>query len=335
MSGLSEGPQSLDLCKLTRVAGKLVPAEGQIGNLQRLSGGASQETWAFDICDGVNVESFILRRAPGGDFQHETAAGLEVEAAIISAMDPRAVPVPTVRYVLSPDDGLGRGFFTSHVDGETIARKILRDDQFDEIRPRLPQTFGAVLANIHATPLDTLPVLRSADAAQTLDMLRRGTSELPSPRPVFELALRWLTDRLPGPVNPALVHGDFRLGNVIIAPDAIRAVLDWELVHIGDPMEDLAWLCTTPWRFGAVDLPVAGLGEREQLYAGYEAAGGSVDRDRVRWWEILSALRWGVNCAAMVPLYRNGTDTSVERTMIARRASENEIDLLRLIYLDD
>lgn len=328
-------PGALDLARLGGIAGNLVQGGGAVCNLRRLSGGASQETWAFDVAGARETTGMILRRAPGGIFQHETAAGLETEAAVIAAVGSRHVPVPPLCYVLTPEDGLGRGFFTRHVEGETIARKILRDDLFAEARWRLAAEFGEVLAAIHAVPLAGLPPLRSADASETLSLLRRGVAELPSPRPVFNMAIRWLEDRLPPSGEVRLVHGDFRLGNLIIGPEGIRAVLDWELVHVGDPMEDLAWLCTTPWRFGAVDRPVGGIGQREELFAGYEAAGGTVDPARVHWWEVLSALRWGVNCAAMVPLFRDGTDSSVERAMIARRASENEIDLLRLIYLDD
>ena len=95
------------------------------------------------------------------------------------------------------------------------------------------------------------------------------------PRPVISLAFRWLDDHCPPPpARPCVVHGDFRHGTLIIGPDGVRAVLDWELAHIGDPMEDLGWICVNAWRFGVVDKPVGGFGSREDLWAGYEAAGG-------------------------------------------------------------
>ena len=100
------------------------------------------------------------------------------------------------------------------------------------------------------------------------------------PRPVFELALRWLADHDPGPSKEVtLVHGDFRHGNLIIGPDGVRAVLDWELAHLGDPMEDLGWICVNSWRFGEIDKPVGGFGSREELFAGYEEGGRKVDPD--------------------------------------------------------
>ena len=149
---------------------------------------------------------------------------------------------------------------------------------------------------------------------------------------MFELAFRWLEDHCPPhPKHVRLVHGDFRNGNLMVGPDGVRAVLDWEIAHVGDPMEDLGWICVSSWRFGVTDKPVGGFGEREDLWAGYEAAGGApVNREHAMWWEVMGSLRWGVMCAGMPASFR-GADPSVERAVIARRSSENEIDLLRLL----
>ena len=149
---------------------------------------------------------------------------------------------------------------------------------------------------------------------------------------MFELALRWLRERDPGPSSEVtLVHGDFRHGNLIIGPDGVRAVLDWELAHFGDPMEDLGWICVNSWRFGEIDKPVGGFGSREELFAGYEEAGRKADPDRVMFWEVMGTLRWGIMCCGMMQRFRTGPDHSMERAMIGRRSSETEIDLLRLL----
>ena len=124
---------------------------------------------------------------------------------------------------------------------------------------------------------------------------------------MFELALRWLREHDPGPSSEVtLVHGDFRHGNLIIGPDGVRAVLDWELAHFGDPMEDLGWICVNSWRFGEIDKPVGGFGTREELFAGYEEAGRKVDPDRVMFWEVMGTLRWGIMCCGMMQRFRAG-----------------------------
>jgi aminoglycoside phosphotransferase (APT) family kinase protein len=231
---------------------------------------------------------------------------------------------------------LGRGFVTTHVSGETIARRILRDACFGAVRPTLAYALGQILARIHAAPVAQLPALKRVDATGTLSVLRRAIDGCADAKPVFEFALRWLGERIPAAGPLKLVHGDFRNGNLVIATDGVRAVLDWELVHLGDPMEDLGWLCATPWRFGVLDTPVGGFGQRADLFAGYADAGGlRPDADHVHWWEVLASLRWGVLCSQMVATFRSCADRSVERAMIARRASESEIDLLRLIQYGD
>jgi aminoglycoside phosphotransferase (APT) family kinase protein len=307
-------------------------AEG-IANLRRLSGGASQETWAFEATGPKLSQRLILRRAPGGDRQHEAAAGLETEARLMDLAGKAGIPEPPVIYVLHPEDGIGRGFIVGFVDGETLGRKIVRDAAFAEARKSLAFRCGEVLAAIHAIPLDQVPPLRHADAATRLDELHKRYLLGERPRPVFALAFEWLRHRLPKePPAPRLVHGDFRNGNLIIGPDGLRAVLDWEIAHIGDPIEDLGWLCVGPWRFGGIDKPVGGFGTVDQLLAGYEAGGGGrIDPEQVRFWEVLGSLSWGVSCASMIQAIRSGVDRTAERAMIARRASEYEIDLLNLI----
>jgi aminoglycoside phosphotransferase (APT) family kinase protein len=242
------------------------------------------------------------------------------------------VPSPKVLHVLQPQDELGAGFIMERVEGETIPRKILRDQKFAKARPRLARQLGGVLAAIHAIAQPEWPELRGMTAATEIAQLEQEYRGFDWPRPVFELALRWLRDNDPGPSKQVtLVHGDFRHGNLIIGPDGVRAVLDWELAHTGDPMEDLGWICVNSWRFGEIDKPVGGFGTREELFAGYEAAGGRVDASRVNFWEVMGTLRWGVMCCGMMQRFRIGPEHSIERAMIGRRSSETEIDLLRLL----
>ncbi len=299
----------------------------------RLSGGASQETWRFDIVHPKANIGAILRRSPKGyGAAPSRAAGLAAEARLMQLAFEAGVPSPHVLHVLTPEDDLGTGFIMQRVEGETIARKILRDDEFAAARPHVARQLGGVLAGIHGLPLAQLPELRRMTAAREIDEFERDYRNLDWPKPVVELALRWLRDHDPGPsTEVTLVHGDFRNGNLIIGPDGVRAVLDWELAHLGDPMEDLGWVCVNSWRFGEIDKPVGGFGSREELFAGYEAAGRKVDAARVKFWEVMGTLRWGIMCCGMMQRFRQGPDHSMERAMIGRRASETEIDLLRLL----
>ena len=318
---------------LGRCVASWYPGATGVINAIRLSGGASQETWSFDIeHPGGNVGA-ILRRAPQGyGAAPARAAGLNAEAILMQRAYDAGVPSPRVLHVLQPDEGLGTGFIMERVEGETIPRKILRDQEFAQVRPKLARQLGSVLAGIHGLELSTLPELRRMTAAKEIAELERDYRSFDWPRPVFELALRWLRDRDPGlSAEITLVHGDFRHGNLIIGLDGLRAVLDWELAHFGDPMEDLGWVCVNSWRFGHIDKPVGGFGSREELFAGYEAAGRSVDPDRVMFWEVMGTLRWGVMCCGMMQRFRIGPEHSVERAMIGRRSSETEIDLLRLL----
>ena len=304
-----------------------------VANATKLSGGASQETWSFDIVHAGGPTGAILRRAPKGYGAAPTrAAGLDAEARLMQLAHEAGLPSPRVMHLLTTEDDLGTGFIMQRIAGETIARKILRDEQFSSARPLLARQLGAAVAGIHGLPRDRLPSLREMTSTKEIAEIGREYRGFGWPRPVFELALRWLSAHDPGPPNKlTLVHGDFRHGNLIIGPDGLRAVLDWELAHLGDPMEDLGWVCVNSWRFGEIDEPVGGFGSREQLYAGYEAAGRKADPIRARFWEVMGTFRWGVMCCGMMRRFRDGPDHSMERAMIGRRASETEIDLLRLL----
>ncbi len=325
-----------DIAALSAALGKLAPrieatATG-IDGLQRLSGGASQETWALDLClaDGGRLP-LILRRMPSGDRFGDRVSGPELEARVIEAAIAAGVPAPRIRHVLEPRDGVGRGFVMARIEGETLARRILRDAAFAPARARFGVQAGQILAQIHG--LDGTGIgLRTATPAGEVTNLRALYAAADQHRPVFDLALGWLARNLPAAVPPRLVHGDFRNGNLMFGPEGIRAVLDWEVAHLGDPMEDLGWLCVNSWRFGEIDKPVGGIADRATLFAAYEQdSGRRVDPAVVHFWEVLSTLRWGLTCAEMVGWIARGEDASVERCMIARRASETEIDLLRLL----
>jgi aminoglycoside phosphotransferase (APT) family kinase protein len=315
---------------------RLVPvrfgADARLTNLQRLTGGASQELWAFDVASGESLRPLILRRNPGGSVQRETAAGMETEARLIRLAEAAGAPVPGVALVLTPSDGLGSGYVMERIEGETLARRLLRDAEYAEARPKLAAQLGAAAARIHRIDPAAAGELRRTSPAISLEASYAHYRSLGMDRPVVDWAFRWLrANQPPEQAIWTVVHGDVRNGNIIVGPEGLRAVLDWEVVHIGDPMEDLGWICVTSWRFGEIDRPAGGFGTREQLFAGYEAAGGArVDAARVKFWEVLGTLRWGLSCAMMAREFQAG-DRSVERAAIGRRASETDIDLLSIL----
>lgn len=319
---------------LAASAARALGGEPRIENLRRLSGGASQESWRFTLAGPDGEEDLVLRRAPGGEARATAAfVDLPTEAALLRAAGEAGVPVPALRWTLAAEDGLGPGYVMRAVEGETLPRKILRDAAFDEVRPRLARECGRILARLHATPERSLPELPQLDAAPQLKQLRSLYDGFGERRPVLELAFRWLGDRAPACERPTLVHGDFRNGNLMVGPDGVRAVLDWELAHAGDPMEDLGWLCVPSWRFGEIDRPVGGFGDREDLFAGYaEVAGAEVDPDRVHYWEVFGVLRWGVICLIQAFTHLSGRQRSMELAAVGRRVSETEIDLLQLLH---
>ena len=316
---------------LTRLAQRKLGGDA-IAGLTRLSAGATQEIWRFGVFRGDVETPVILRRAPGGVRVSETAIGIATEARLIEAAGRVGVPVPPVLCVLEEEDGLGQGFVMGFVEGETLGGRIARGEALAGARPGLARQCGEILARIHTLDPAKFPNLRRATPAELVAQYRASYEASQWPRPVLDLTFRWLeTHCPPAPERPRLVHGDFRNGNLMIGPDGVRAVLDWEIAHVADPMEDLGWICVNAWRFGVLDKPVGGFGEREELWAGYEAAGGDpVNRAHAHWWEVYGSMRWGVMCVGMTAAFRSA-DPSVERAVIARRVSENELDLMRLI----
>ena len=309
-------------------------SDAGVKGLKRLSGGASQETWAFEVTGSGANRPLILRRAPGGvsKARSSEAIGLTMEADLLNHAAAAGVPVPPVLGVSEAGSTLGQAFIMERIAGETLGRKILRDDQFAEARPKLARQCGEALAGIHSIPADALPDLPVSDGMSQLAKYESIYRAFDLPRPVFELAIAWLKAHAPEPLPTVLVHGDFRLGNLIVSEKGLASVLDWELAHIGDPREDIAWLCVNSWRFGHAEKRVGGFGDLPDLLDAYAAAGGGQFTPRdIDWWEMLGSLKWGIMCMIMYEAYRSGADPSVERAAIGRRVSETEIDLVNLL----
>jgi len=322
--------------RLERVLMQRIEGCRRLLSVERLSGGASQETHRIRIETDAGEHMLAMRRAPGGIRAEGLSGqvGLPVEARLIRAAHAASVPVPEIHWVLTPEDELGDGFVMQWLEGETLGARIVRSEAFAEVRPKLARQAGQLLARIHAIDLE------AAGLADTLDRVAPDVfvkqmweryQALDTPQPMVDYAARWLEDHLPAASQATLVHNDFRNGNLMVSNEGIVAVLDWEVAHIGDPMRDLGWICTNSWRFGS-NLPVGGFGTREELFRGYEEVSGRrVDPEHVRFWEVFGSFWWAVACLGMVTMYRAGPDQSVERPAIGRRVSECQIDCVNLL----
>jgi aminoglycoside phosphotransferase (APT) family kinase protein len=304
-----------------RVAAVLAEALGRAPvevHLRRLSAGASRET--FLVLAGA--ETFVLQRE-----RARLGAKPSEQVRLLEAVAAQGVPVPAVLAWDDSSDRLGAPFIISaYVAGETVPRRVLRAPELAAARAGFAAQCGRILARLHRTP-----GLSSLDDRDQLDGVVDLIDAAGEPHPAFELAIAWLRANRPPAGPKVLVHGDFRNGNLIISADGIRAVLDWELAHLGDPAEDLAWLCLKAWRFRGPG-EVGGMGDRRDLLTAYEREGGRhVEAAHLFWWQVLGTLRWGAICLQQARIHLSGHTRSVELAAIGRRVCETEYDLLRML----
>lgn len=301
---------------------------GEASGLARLTGGATMESWRF-ACDG---EHYVLRRAPSLEFMEGRPYGHHSEAAIIGAAFDAGVTAPEVVLVLQPDDGIGSGFVMRALPGTPDPRAILAMDE----PAGLLREVARDLARIHGLDPAKLPNdVPEMDYAEAVEGLAEQFEEAGGDRPIIALGLKWLRDNLPDRVEPVLNHGDYRLGNLLAEDSHLTGVLDWELAHFGDRHEDLAFGCMAVWRFARVDRPALGLGSLEDYVEAYEAESGvSLDAGRFRFWLIYRTVWWALGCIRMADFWRSGEDRMLERVVISRRTSEQELDLLLLLEDD-
>jgi aminoglycoside phosphotransferase (APT) family kinase protein len=298
--------------------------------LSPIPGGASRETWLVEAEDG----RWVLRRDPEGSV---SLVPIEDEFALITAAARAGVPVPQPVAVEPKGGRFGSaGMLMSFVEGTSVAPRILRKPEYLEARGRLITQLAEALARIHSIDPGglerVLPAANGDPAVAQISEWERQLDEIGEPMPAVELGLRWLRAHAPGPAEPGLLHGDFRLGNFIVDQRGLAAVIDWELAHLGDPAEDVGWLCIRSWRFGNDDRPVAGVGVLEEFLAAYESAGGRpIERERIRYWEAFGNVKWAVICARQAHDHLTGVRRSHELASLGRRICEPEWDMLGLI----
>jgi aminoglycoside phosphotransferase (APT) family kinase protein len=311
--------------RLETIAARLADALGEPLTTapRRLSSGASRETFAFATAarGGLVVQ---IARAGGSKIVTPPP-----QAPLLAAAAEAGVPAPRVVTHGDDDEVLGASWaIVEALDGTTDPNAILAGEGVPGA-DELIDGIAAALAAIHRMPVELATVPPIEDP---LALLRAMHDNLGEPHPAFELAFRALRSGRPNAARHTLVHGDFRMGNLMVGASGLTGVLDWELTHVGDPVEDLGWLCVPAWRFERLDRPAAGLATREELLAAYERhAGTVVGADELRWWELYGTLRWGVICVMQAYTHLSGATKSVEHAVIGRRACEVEWDLLELL----
>jgi aminoglycoside phosphotransferase (APT) family kinase protein len=337
MAGANELQAALEAA-LGHVTGSHV----EIQALALMPGGASQEMWRLDlaVAEGAWQGEYplVMRRQVGSKI-YVDALEPAAEFQVLQAAYESGVPVPRP-YWLFPDL-LGRAaFLMGRLEGETIGRRVVKEPGLADARKRLPGQLGAALAAIHRVDTDKFglsEILPAPAPGQTPARFLIGRAEsdldrIGEPHPALELCLRWLRrHERPPPQRLVLVHGDFRIGNLVVTPQGLGGVLDWEFAHIGDPAEDLNWGLVRDWRFGADHLPYGGVGEPEEFFAAYEERGGAVDRARVSYWEAMGNVRWAVGTLNQAQRHLRGEEPNLELASLGRRCAEMELEALRLI----
>ena len=300
-----------------------------IQDFEPVTTGASRDIWSLtaQLRDGT-TKALILRRDPPAAPRPEQMAR---EASVLKAAMVAGVPVPGVVDHGDGSNGVGSPYVVmDRLEGQTIPRKILRDAEWASARDGLAKSLGGILARIHQIPADSVDRIEDVDAVSALEDEYRASG---APSPAFEIAWRWLHENRPARGKRTVVHGDFRNGNLIIDRDGVAGVLDWELVHVGEALEDLGWVCVKAWRFGSAE-PVGGFGSREELLDGYaEVAGERPEPTTLLWWEVYGTVRWGVICRRQAARHLSGSEPSLELAMIGRRFSENEHDVMLALGL--
>ena len=309
-----------------------VGIKGKVSNLEPLTGGASKEIWKFEVSNAKQSTKMILRRGSGieGPLAIKTADEARIQKEVIKV----GAPVPLILAVSKNEEELGDSYIMHFVEGESIARKILRDKEYKKALPILAYQCGEAIAKIHNVDINNFSFLPRKPAEDQLEDLYSTYQSFEQPSPVFEYAYLWLKEQNFGNFQESLVHGDFRLGNIIVNAEGLQSIIDWELAHIGNPLQDLGWVCGNSWRFGKNEKVVGGFGELEDLLEGYNSVSKfKVDKEMVRCWQVFGTFRWGVICLIQAYAHLNGTINSIEKAAIGRRVSETEIDIVDLLFL--
>jgi aminoglycoside phosphotransferase (APT) family kinase protein len=301
---------------------ELLGREVDVSEPALLAGGASKEAWAVDA-DG---ERLLVRRAAATVMHHHTLS-LAQEFAVLEAAYEAGVKVPRP-YGYVADLAGREAFAMERLEGETIGRRIVQKDELAAARRLLPVQLAEELAKIHAIPAERLPFLPEARLERMVEEL----DEVDEPHPAIELGLWWLREN-PPPRRPVVVnHGDFRIGNDVFGPEGLVGVLDWEFVHLDDPVRDLAFSMVRAWRFGVPEKRLGGIADVEPFVERYnELTGFEVRPEELDYWEVAGNVAWAIGTLTQAQRHLSGRDRSVELATLGRLSAEVEYEICRLL----
>jgi aminoglycoside phosphotransferase (APT) family kinase protein len=306
----------------------------EIRDLERVTTGASRQTWLFTAvirkAGSTREQPMVLRKDPKVGLSYSSRAE---EFAVLRKAFEHGIPVPRPLY--QSDTALDTPFFImERVFGETYPKRLLNDERYAATRDRWAYDLGRILARIHRIPLtEDLAFLKRASVLEQIERnesIWRATKLNDSP--VLEFAFRYLKTHIPPNPPTCFLHADFRMGNILFDESGVKAILDWELAQTGDPMYDIAVICMKSWRFDKPENRVGGFGREEDLFRGYEEAGGfPIDRDRIRYWEILANCFWATVTVAQSRFFLEAPRGDLEYAKLGRRTSECEVELVDLL----
>jgi aminoglycoside phosphotransferase (APT) family kinase protein len=305
--------------------------------LKPLAGGTSRDNWLVEASIGGQEQRLVLRRDLA---TRVSAMSLErdQEFKVMKAAHEAGVQVPCPRWYCLEPLLIGAPFLImDFVEGVSIGKQVVTQPELAEALAALPEQMGEQLARIHALDYNKFSFLSHprqglSPVQEALTQIREAITRLKIHNPVLEFGLRWLRQHMPQPSESVFLHGDFRIGNIIVGSKGLNSIIDWEFAHVGDPLEDLAWPCLRDWRYGNGRLQLGGIGQREPFIQAYEQSSGrKIDRKAIDYWEILGNLRWAVACLAQADRHLSGGDLSVELASLGRRSAEMQMEMLRLI----
>ncbi|MGH7191285.1 MAG: phosphotransferase family protein, partial [Acetobacteraceae bacterium] len=306
-------------------------------DLTQLSGGAIQENWGLTLnIAGAAPQELVLRRDAPATIR--SSRSREDEFRLLGLMRRAGVSVPRPVALCTDPAVLGAPFFLmQRIPGVADPRRLVGDDGLVPDRPALGAALGAELARIHAIrpPQPDFGFLGPppGDPARArVEEYRATLDRLGTPQPAIEWVLRWLERNRPPPGPPSLLHGDYRIGNVMVDDGNIAALLDWEFCAWGDPDEDIGWFCARCWRFGRPEREAGGVAMRADFYRGYEAAAGRrIDAGQIPYWEAMAAIRWAIIALEQGARYLAEPEPSLEAALSGRMAPQLVVEAMTVI----